>query len=121
MWAAELFSKASDEPEDQRQQNAQHDGGDDGEVEGGVLAAIDDVAGEASDGEVEASAEQKQQTEEDEEAAEGDQDFAEIGHRRQFRVLGIQLPVELPGKLASRTWGAGLRRFQHWTSRLGIG
>ena len=63
-------TEVGDEPEDESQANAEEDGSGDWEVEGGVFAAMDDVAGEAAEAEGEFAREI-------EEGAGGDEDGAE--------------------------------------------
>ncbi len=52
-----LAAEIGDEPQDYGEDDADHEAGDDGEVEGGVFAAVDDVAGQAAETEGETCAE----------------------------------------------------------------
>lgn len=50
-------AEVGEEPEEKRKAEAQDEARDEGEVKGGVFAAMDDVAGEATEAEREFSAE----------------------------------------------------------------
>lgn len=59
----------AEQPQHDRQQNAEKDGRDDRKVNRGVLAAIDDIAGQAADRQVQASADDQQSTYHDQQQA----------------------------------------------------
>jgi hypothetical protein len=71
----------SDEPEEESEGGAEKEAGDDGEVEGGVFAAMDDVAREAAEAQREFAAEVQKSAEEDEECAENEEGAAEFAER----------------------------------------
>jgi hypothetical protein len=76
------------EPEEQRERGAEQETGDDWEIERGVFAAMDDVAGKSAEAQRESSAEVKKGTddsEEDAENKEGVAKFAERIHQRDSR------------------------------------
>lgn len=62
--------------QDEGEQDAEQDRGREREVEGCVLAAVEDVAGETSQGQVEAGEEGQQKSGDDEDRAEDDEEFA---------------------------------------------
>ena len=70
-----------EEPEEERKAKAEEEAGDDGEIESGVLAAVDDVAGKAAEAKRELAAEIKKSADEDEEAAEEKKGAAEFAER----------------------------------------
>jgi hypothetical protein len=81
--SAESTAEMGEEPEKQREKGAEEQAGNDGKVESGVFAAMDDVAGQSSKtkgklaAKVEESADEREQpTQEEEGAAE----FAERFH-----------------------------------------
>src|SRR2546421_1240614 len=86
----------SKKPEEERKAEAEDKAGDDREVEGGVFAAMDDVAGEAAQTEGEFAAEVEKGAEEDEQAAKEEKRAAEFAE-------GIH------GKHSSGTAGPGTR------------
>ena len=65
-----LAAKVREEPEEEREGGAKEEAGDDGKVERGVFAAVDDVAGKFSQAEGEFSAEIEKSAEENEKTAE---------------------------------------------------
>lgn len=65
---------------DEAEHHAQQDGGREREVEGCVLAAIDDVARQPAQGQVSAAKNQEQDSGQDQRAAEDDEKFTEIRH-----------------------------------------
>ena len=78
----------SKKPEEERKAEAEDKAGDDREVEGGVFAAVDDVAGEAAEAQWEFSAEVKQSANKDQEDAENEEgaaEFAEGFHGKECR------------------------------------
>jgi hypothetical protein len=77
----------SEKPEEERKTEAENEAGDDREVEGGVFAAMDDVAGEAAEAQREFSAKVKKSTYNDEESTENEKgaaEFAEGIHSEHF-------------------------------------
>jgi hypothetical protein len=62
----ELSTEMIEEPEEQAEAKTQEEAGNDGEVEGGVLTAMDDVAGKAAEAERKFRAEEEQATHENE-------------------------------------------------------
>jgi hypothetical protein len=80
-----LTAEVRKKPEEERERETEDEAGDDGEVEGGVLAAVDDVTGKASQAERQLAPEEKKSTDKEEEAAEkkkGAAEFAEGIHGR---------------------------------------
>ena len=77
----------TDEPEQQTQTEAEDEAGDDGEIKGGVFAAMDDVAGEAAEAEWKSCAEIKECAEEDEEAAKDEERAAEFAERLHAGIV----------------------------------
>jgi hypothetical protein len=73
-----LFTEMSKKPEEERKAEAENEAGDDGEVESGVFAAVNDVAGKAAEAQREFSAEVKQSADEDQEGAENEESAAEF-------------------------------------------
>jgi hypothetical protein len=94
-----------EEPEEEAESGAQDETGDDGEVESGMLAAADDVAGEFSQVEGEFGTEVEQGTDEEGEAAENEQRAAEITER----VHG--------GSVKERSWEENRERYLPGTFR----
>src|SRR5260370_5832251 len=76
-----LFAEMSKKPEEERECGAKDQAGDDGEIEGGVFAAMDDVAGKFSKAEGEFAAEVKKNADKDEEGAENEERAAEFAER----------------------------------------
>jgi len=68
----------SEQPEEERKTEAEEETGDDREVEGGVFAAMDDVAREAAEAQREFSAEVKQSADKDKKGAENEEGAAEL-------------------------------------------
>ena len=62
-------AEVGEEPEEEREGGAEKEAGDDREVESGVIAAMDDVAGEAAEADGEFAAEIKKSTDGGEECA----------------------------------------------------
>jgi len=58
------------EPKQKRENDAEEQAGNDGEVESGVFAAVDDVAGQLSQAERESAAEIEESADENQKAAE---------------------------------------------------
>jgi hypothetical protein len=77
-----------EEPEDEREGGAEQEAGDDREIEGGVFAAMNDVAGKAAESEGELSTEVEKGAEEDKQGAneeEGAAEFAKGIHGKESR------------------------------------
>jgi len=70
-----------DQPEEERKTEAEEEARDDGEVEDGVLAAVNDVAGEFSEPEGKLSTEVQKRADRDEEAAKEEEHTAEFAER----------------------------------------
>jgi hypothetical protein len=82
-----------EDPEEERKGEAQDQASDDGKVEGGVFAAMDDVAGEAAEAERELAAKIEKSADEDEEAAEEQEsatEFAKGVHARIVAEFALQ-------------------------------
>jgi len=78
----------SKEPKEQRESGAEDEAGDDGKVEGGVFAAVDDVARQAAEAQGELAAKVKERADENQEDAENEEHaakFAEGVHERDSR------------------------------------
>jgi hypothetical protein len=67
-----------DEPEKEAQRNADDETGDDGKVEGGVVAAMDDVARKAAKTEGEFAAEKEKCANEEQDSSEDEQGSAKL-------------------------------------------
>jgi hypothetical protein len=65
-------------PEKEREGGAEYEAGDDGKVESGVFAAMDDIARETAEAQREFSAEVKQSADKDEESAENEDGAAQF-------------------------------------------
>ncbi len=76
-----------EEPEEDGEGGAEKEAGDDREVEGGVFAAMDDVAGEAAEAYWKFSAEVDKSAEEDEERAENEERAAEFAERIHEKIV----------------------------------
>ena len=76
-----------EEPEEEREGGAEEEASDDGEVEGGVFTAVDDVTGESAEAEGEFSAEVKKSANKDEESAENKEGAAEFAKRVHPGIL----------------------------------
>jgi len=74
-------AEAGEEPEEERECNAEEEASDDGKVERGVLAAVDDVAGEAAQAEGELVTEVKKSAKKNEESSEEEKRAAEFAER----------------------------------------
>jgi hypothetical protein len=77
----------SKEPEEQGEAEAEDEAGDDGKVEGGVFAAVDDVTGKAAEAEGQFSAKVKKCAYDDKEPAEHEEGAAEFANRVHCRIL----------------------------------
>jgi hypothetical protein len=82
-----LAAKVREEPEEEREGGAEDKTGDDREVESGVFAAVDDVAGKFSEAEGEFSAKVKKSANKDEESAENEEGAAEFAKRVHPGIL----------------------------------
>jgi hypothetical protein len=71
----------SEQPEEERKTEAEEEAGDDRKVEGGMFAAVDDVAGEAAEAQREFSAEVKKSAHNHEESTENEKSAAEFAER----------------------------------------
>jgi hypothetical protein len=76
-----LTAEAGEKPEEERKSGAENQASDDGEIESGVLAAVDNVAGKAAEAEREFVAEIKYGAEDGEENAEDEEGASEIAER----------------------------------------
>ncbi len=83
-----------EEPEEQRESGAKDEAGDNGEVESGVLAAVNDISGQAAETEGKFAAKVKKSAEDDKEDAKNEEHAAEFAE-------GIH------GEHSSGTEGAG--------------
>jgi hypothetical protein len=70
-----------EEPEEKREAEAQYKAGDDGEVERGVFATMDDIAGESSETKREFSAEVQKSANEDQQYTNSEECPAEFAER----------------------------------------
>jgi hypothetical protein len=75
------MTQVGEEPKQERETEAEEEAGDDGEVEGGMFAAVDDVAGEAAEAQRQLSAEVKKSTHNDEESTENEKGATEFAER----------------------------------------
>ena len=73
-----LAAEVADEPEEEREAEAQEEASDDGEVEGGVLAAVDDIAGKAAKAKRQFAGEVEKGADGDEEGAGEKEELAEV-------------------------------------------
>jgi len=80
-FARDSAAEVGDEPEEEREAEAQHEAGDDWEVERGVFAAMDDVAGEAAEAQREFSTEIQKSADEGQERANDEERAAEFAER----------------------------------------
>ena len=83
----------SKKPEEERQAEAEDETGDDGEIESGVFASVDDVAGEAAETQWEFSAEIKYRANGQEQGAqneEGAAEFADGIHGKECRRNAVK-------------------------------
>jgi len=67
-----------EEPEEERQGEAENEAGDDRKIEGGVFATVDDVAGKSAKTKREFAREIEKRAEEDEEASDAEEHAAKI-------------------------------------------
>jgi len=73
-----LAAEVGEEPEEQGETCAEKEAGDDGEIEGSVFAAMDEVAGKAAETERELAAEVKKSADGEKESAENKEGAAEF-------------------------------------------
>lgn len=85
-----LAAKMGEEPEQERQNEADDEASDDGEIERGVLASVDDVARKAAEPKGETAAEIKQCADKSTDGAEDEEGAAELAERVHRRILGKQ-------------------------------
>jgi len=81
-----LFAQVGEEPRDQREDDAEDDAGGKRKIDGGVLAAPGDVAGQAAEREAGLAEEQDQDADGGDEEAHADEEASEVAH--PFRVQG---------------------------------
>jgi hypothetical protein len=77
----------ADEPEEKGEDEAEDETSDDGEVKSGVLAAMSDVAGKASEAKRQFAAEEEESADENEKAAEKKKGAAEFAERLHERIV----------------------------------
>ena len=73
--------EAGEEPEEEREAEAQNETGDDGKIKRGVFATMDDVAGKTAEAEREFSAEVEKSAKKYEQTAEEEERAAEFAER----------------------------------------
>jgi hypothetical protein len=73
-----LSAEMGEKPEEERKCEAEDEAGDDGEIEGGVFAAVDDVAGKFAEAEGKFATEIEKSAKDDKKAAEKEQSAAEF-------------------------------------------
>jgi hypothetical protein len=76
-----LVAEAADEVKQNREYDAQNERCGEGKVKGSVLATMEEVSGEASEGQIGFAEEHQKQASEDDDSADEYQKFAEIGHQ----------------------------------------
>jgi hypothetical protein len=80
-----LTAEVGEKPEEEGQNDADDEASDDGEIERGVFAAMDDVAGEATEAEGETTVEIEESADDGDDGAkekEGAAEFTEGDHRQ---------------------------------------
>jgi hypothetical protein len=77
----------ADEPEEKGEDEAEDEAGDDGEIKSGVLSAMNDVAGKASQAKRQLAAEEKKSADEDEETTKNQERAAEFAERLHERIV----------------------------------
>jgi hypothetical protein len=85
LFAPENSVAATKEPEDQRKHQADQDASSQGKVEGGALAAKNEVAGQPAQGQVQASGKQQHRASNHDDATENQKKFPKIRHARETR------------------------------------
>jgi hypothetical protein len=76
-----LAAEMGEEPEEQRKPKAEEEAGDDREIESGVLAAVEDIAGNAAKTQRKSSTEVEKCADEDEEPSQNEEGAAKITER----------------------------------------
>jgi len=74
-------TKVGEEPEEEREAEAQNETGDDGKIKRGVFAVVDDIAGKTAEAQREFSAEVEKSAKENEKTAEEEERAAEFAER----------------------------------------
>src|ERR1700674_128821 len=74
-------TEVGDEPEEERESDANEEASDDGKVKGGVFAAVDDVPRKSSEAEGEFASEIEKSADKNQEAAEEEKRTAEFAER----------------------------------------
>lgn len=87
-WDETLFAEVSEQPEKERKNNADDETGDDGKVERGVFAAMNDIAWQAAETQCEFAAEIEESAESDKKAAEDKERAAEVANGIHKKSLG---------------------------------
>jgi hypothetical protein len=101
IWNPLLAAKVGEKPEENRQNDADDETSDDREVEGGVFAAVDDIAGEAAEAEWETAAEIENRAGDDGDGAEeeeGAAEFAERVHKDECKSAKVKESKSVRGK-----------------------
>jgi|HubBroStandDraft_1064217.scaffolds.fasta_scaffold698493_2 hypothetical protein len=80
-----------EEPEEKRKSETEDEAGNDREVKGGVLAAMDDVAGQAAEAEGKSAAEIEKSADDSEERGEEEKSAAEIAQGIHKESLGDEV------------------------------
>jgi hypothetical protein len=80
-----------EEPEEEGERGAEHEASDNGEIESGVFAAVDDIAGKFAEAERKFSAEEKKSTEDGEESSEEEEGAAEFTEGMHTESLGEEV------------------------------
>lgn len=87
-----------DEPEEERKTEAEEEAGDDREVDRGVFATMNDVAGESSQAEREFAAEVQKSAQTDKEPTENEESPAEFAERVHPGILPETVREAFPAK-----------------------
>jgi hypothetical protein len=90
----------ADEVEDKREDDAQEQGCREWEVDGGVLVAVEEIAGEAPEGQIGAGEQDQDDAGGGKDCAQEYQEFAEGGHGLNSRLFKL-----LPGIIIWPTYG----------------
>lgn len=75
-----LAAKMIEQPEEQREGQAEHEASDDREVEGRVLASMDNVTGKTAEAEWQAPSKIKECTNQDDQGTSNEESTAEFAH-----------------------------------------
>jgi hypothetical protein len=86
-----LAAEKGKEPEEEGERGTENEASDDGEIESGVFAAVDDVAGKFAEAERKFSAEEKKSTDDDEETSEEEEGAAEFTKGKHKESLGEEV------------------------------